>query len=147
MTPAMAAGVTDRLYEVGDLVALLEATERGGQSRVKMIDFAIQLGGAAIFVVLIFDWLLPLPNRIAPLLLCAYLFVVGVWAYAYPPGVLGWVKRQNAQVKPEDRERIVGSEVDRGNVHHLVGSHCRRPHLFFKVAHYQLFQQLDFLGE
>lgn len=68
-----------------------------------MIDFAIQLGGAAIFVVLVFDWLLPLPNRIAPLLLCAYLFLVGVWAYAYPPGVLGWVKRRNAQVNPEDR--------------------------------------------
>lgn len=30
MTPAIAAGVTDRLCEVGDLVALLEATEREG---------------------------------------------------------------------------------------------------------------------
>ena len=29
MTPAMAAGVTDRLWEVSDLVALLEASERG----------------------------------------------------------------------------------------------------------------------
>ena len=29
MTPAMAAGVTDRLWEVSDLVALLEAEERG----------------------------------------------------------------------------------------------------------------------
>jgi IS1 family transposase len=29
MTPAMAAGVTDRLWEVSDLVALLEADERG----------------------------------------------------------------------------------------------------------------------
>jgi hypothetical protein len=28
-TPAMAAGVTDRLWEVSDLVALLEASERG----------------------------------------------------------------------------------------------------------------------
>jgi len=28
MTPAMAAGVTDRLFEVSDLVALLEAEER-----------------------------------------------------------------------------------------------------------------------
>ncbi len=28
MTPAMAAGVTDRLWEVSDLVALLEAGER-----------------------------------------------------------------------------------------------------------------------
>src|SRR6202040_1775716 len=28
-TPAMAAGVTDRLWEVSDLVALLEADERG----------------------------------------------------------------------------------------------------------------------
>ena len=27
-TPAMAAGVTDRLWEVSDLVALLEASER-----------------------------------------------------------------------------------------------------------------------
>jgi hypothetical protein len=29
VTPAMAAGVTDRLWEVSDLVALLEASERG----------------------------------------------------------------------------------------------------------------------
>ena len=29
VTPAMAAGVTDRLWEVSDLVALLEADERG----------------------------------------------------------------------------------------------------------------------
>ena len=29
MTPAMAAGVTERLWEVSDLVALLEADERG----------------------------------------------------------------------------------------------------------------------
>jgi hypothetical protein len=29
MTPAMAAGVTDRLWEASDLVALLEAEERG----------------------------------------------------------------------------------------------------------------------
>jgi hypothetical protein len=29
MTPAMAAGVTDRLWEVSDLVALLEDEERG----------------------------------------------------------------------------------------------------------------------
>ena len=29
MSPAMAAGVTDRLWEVSDLVALLEADERG----------------------------------------------------------------------------------------------------------------------
>jgi hypothetical protein len=29
MTPAMAAGVTDRLWEVSDLVALLEVEERG----------------------------------------------------------------------------------------------------------------------
>ncbi len=29
VTPAMAAGVTDRLWEVSDLVALLEAEERG----------------------------------------------------------------------------------------------------------------------
>lgn len=29
-TPAMAAGVTDRLWEVSDLVALLEASEPGG---------------------------------------------------------------------------------------------------------------------
>ena len=29
VTPAMAAGVTDRLSEVSDLVALLEADERG----------------------------------------------------------------------------------------------------------------------
>jgi hypothetical protein len=28
-TPAMAAGVTDRLWEVSDLVALMEASERG----------------------------------------------------------------------------------------------------------------------
>jgi len=28
-TPAMAAGVTDRLWEVSDLVAMLEADERG----------------------------------------------------------------------------------------------------------------------
>jgi hypothetical protein len=28
-TPAMAAGVTDRLWEVSDLIALLEASERG----------------------------------------------------------------------------------------------------------------------
>ena len=28
-TPAMAAGVTDRLWEESDLVALLEADERG----------------------------------------------------------------------------------------------------------------------
>jgi len=28
-TPAMAAGVTDRLWEVSDLVALLEASEQG----------------------------------------------------------------------------------------------------------------------
>jgi hypothetical protein len=28
MTPAMAAGVTDRLFEVSDLAALLEADER-----------------------------------------------------------------------------------------------------------------------
>jgi hypothetical protein len=28
VTPAMAAGVTDRLWEVSDLVALLEAEER-----------------------------------------------------------------------------------------------------------------------
>ena len=28
VTPAMAAGVTDRLWEVSDLIALLEATER-----------------------------------------------------------------------------------------------------------------------
>jgi hypothetical protein len=29
VTPAMAAGVTDRLWEVSGLVALLEAPERG----------------------------------------------------------------------------------------------------------------------
>jgi len=29
MTPALAAGVTDRLWEVSDLVALLEADEPG----------------------------------------------------------------------------------------------------------------------
>jgi len=29
MTPAMAAGVTERLWEVSDLVALLEVDERG----------------------------------------------------------------------------------------------------------------------
>jgi hypothetical protein len=29
VTPAMAAGVTDRLWELSDLVALLEADERG----------------------------------------------------------------------------------------------------------------------
>jgi hypothetical protein len=29
VTPAMAAGVTNRLWEVSDLVALLEASERG----------------------------------------------------------------------------------------------------------------------
>ena len=28
-TPAMAAGVTDRLWEISDVVALLEASERG----------------------------------------------------------------------------------------------------------------------
>jgi len=28
-TPAMAAGITDRLWEVSDLVALLEADEQG----------------------------------------------------------------------------------------------------------------------
>ncbi len=31
MTPAMAAGVTDRLFEVSDLVGLLEAEEREGE--------------------------------------------------------------------------------------------------------------------
>ena len=31
MTPAMAAGVTDRLWEVSDLVALLEAKEKEAQ--------------------------------------------------------------------------------------------------------------------
>ena len=29
VTPAMAAGVTDRLWEVSDLLAMLEADERG----------------------------------------------------------------------------------------------------------------------
>ena len=29
VTPAMAAGVTDRAWEVSDIVALLEASERG----------------------------------------------------------------------------------------------------------------------
>ena len=29
VTPAMAAGVTDRVWDVSDLVALLEASERG----------------------------------------------------------------------------------------------------------------------
>jgi hypothetical protein len=29
VTPAMAAGVTDRLWEVSDLIAMLEADERG----------------------------------------------------------------------------------------------------------------------
>ena len=29
VTPAMAAGVTNRLWEVSDIVALLEASERG----------------------------------------------------------------------------------------------------------------------
>jgi hypothetical protein len=29
ITPAMAAGVTDRVWEVSDIVALLEASERG----------------------------------------------------------------------------------------------------------------------
>ena len=33
-TPAMAAGVTDRLWEVSDLVALLEADEWGSQIAV-----------------------------------------------------------------------------------------------------------------
>jgi hypothetical protein len=35
----MAAGVTDRLWEVSDLVALLEAEERGpGKSGLKLIE-------------------------------------------------------------------------------------------------------------
>jgi|CZKS01.1.fsa_nt_gi hypothetical protein len=39
VTPAMAAGVTDRLWEVSDLVALLEAEERGpGKSGLKLIE-------------------------------------------------------------------------------------------------------------
>jgi hypothetical protein len=29
MTPAMAAGVTDRVWDVADLVGLIEASERG----------------------------------------------------------------------------------------------------------------------
>ena len=33
ITPAKAAGVTDRLWEVSDLVALLEAEERGLEGR------------------------------------------------------------------------------------------------------------------
>ena len=32
-TPAMAAGVTDRVWEVSNLVALLEASERSGVVR------------------------------------------------------------------------------------------------------------------
>ena len=31
MTPAMAAGVTDRLWDVSDIVAVLEAAEKGDQ--------------------------------------------------------------------------------------------------------------------
>ena len=29
ITPAMAAGITDRVWEISDIVALLEASERG----------------------------------------------------------------------------------------------------------------------
>ena len=36
VTPAMAAGVTDRVWEVSDVVALLEASERGWKERHKL---------------------------------------------------------------------------------------------------------------
>ena len=36
ITPGMAAGVTDRVWEVSDIVALLEAEERGWKERRKI---------------------------------------------------------------------------------------------------------------
>ena len=33
MTPAMAAGVTDKLWEMSDLVAVMEATEEAPKAR------------------------------------------------------------------------------------------------------------------
>jgi hypothetical protein len=47
-TPALAAGVTDRLWEVSDLVALLEAEETGGSKNHvirahKRYDFGMRL--------------------------------------------------------------------------------------------------------
>jgi hypothetical protein len=42
-TPAMAAGVTDRLWEVSDLVALVEASERGLEAAQWLMDGLTEL--------------------------------------------------------------------------------------------------------